>query len=140
MNTFFRICVYYCLGLMVFTLLFNLVALTGAFDTNVDSGTSIGDTDEALGNLSNLATPNMAYIFTIVATGVGVGIAVGYITSSIVPVGIGIFGSVFWSSYVTMHGILAIGGYIPGEILTIVTIGTVLVFVGAIIGMITGSG
>jgi len=125
---------------MVFTLLFGLVNATGAFGITSGPGSSIGDTDEVLGDISTLETPNMNYLIGLVVAGTAIGIGVGYITSSLVPVGISIFGSVFWASFINMHTVLSIGGYIPGEILTIITIGTVLVFVAAIIGMITGSG
>ena len=140
MNTFFRICIYYCLALLVFTLLFNVINVTGAFDINVNEGLQITDTDSALGELTMLATPNMGFLIGLIATGVAAGIVVGWITQSIVPVGIGIFGSVFWASYINTHSILSMGGYIPGEVLLIITVCTALIFVAAIVGMMTGSG
>ena len=140
MNTFFRICIYYCIGLLVFTLLFNLVNATGAFDINVNEGLQVSDSDSALGELTTLETPNMNFLIGLIATGVAAGIVVGWVTQSIVPVGISIFGSVFWASFINTHSILSTGGYIPGELLLIITVCTALIFVAAIVGMLTGSG
>ena len=139
MNTFFRICIYYCLALLVFTLLFGLVNATGAF-TIVDEGLGISDTEGALGDLTTLGTPNMNYIIVLIAGGLAAGLVAGVLTQSIVPVGISIFGSVFWASYINTYSILSVGSYIPGELLLIITVCTILIFVAAIVGMLTGSG
>ena len=140
MNTFFRICIYYCLALLVFTLLFGLINVTGAFDINAGEGLQVTDSDSALGELSTLETPNMNYLIGLVITGVAAGIVVGWITQSIVPIGISIFGSVFWASYINTYSILSMGDFIPGELLLIITVCTVLIFIAAIVGMLTGSG
>ena len=142
MNTFFRICIYYCLALLVFTLLFGLVNATGAFGIDVEEGLHISDTDSALGELSTLATPNMNYLIVLVAGGVAAGLVAGVLTQSIVPVGISVFGSVFWASYINTYSVLSMGNpsYIPGELLLIITVCTVLIFIAAIVGMLTGSG
>jgi hypothetical protein len=68
--------------------------------------------------------------------GVGAGVAM----RSVVPVGIGLFGGIFWSSFISVHGILSIGGYIPIELLTVFTVATTFIFIAAIIGMLTGGG
>jgi len=139
MNSFFRICIYYCIGLLVFTLLFNLIATTEAFDMDSAPGIQVQTTEEALGEFTTLATPNMGYIFGLVAFGAATGLFLSYITRSIIPLGISIFGTVFWASFIHSHSIMSMGGFVPVELLTILTVATVLVFVAAIIGMITGS-
>lgn len=140
MNTFFRICIYYCIALLVFTLLFNVINATGAFDINANEGLQVSDTRSSLGELTTLSTPNMNYIIGLITLGAAAGIVVGYLTHSMVPVGIGIFSSVFWASYINTHSILSVGSYIPSELLLIITVCTGLIFVAAIIGMATGSG
>jgi len=140
MNTFFRIAVYFCFLLLICTLMFNVVSSLGAFGFSMNPGQQIGDTDEALGDLTTLETPNMNYIIILVTSGVGVGIFAGWLTHSIVPVGISVFGSVFWASYINTHTIISYGQYIPSELLTIFTICTGLIFIAAIVGMLTGSG
>ena len=125
---------------MFFTLLFNVVASTGAFDLSSAPGIQVSTAEEALGELTTVATPNMNFLFGLVAFGSAAGLLVGWLTQSVVPVGISIFGSVFWASFIHSHSILSVGGFIPGELLLIFTVCTVLIFVAAIIGMLTGSG
>jgi len=139
MNSFFRICIYYCLGLLVFTLLFNVVSITGAFDMSPAPGIQVSSTEDSLGELTTLETPNMGYLWGLVAFGAASGLVIGWITKSIVPLGISIFGTVFWASFIHTHSILSMGGFIPGELLLIFTVCTVLIFVAALVGMLTGS-
>jgi len=123
------------------SLCFNVVNTFDAFGvTDVPSGIDLGDTEVVLSHTTSLATPNMNYIIGLVGLGVAFGVGVGYLTSSIVPVGIGIFGSVFWASFYNTYTVLQVGSYVPQEILTMFTICTVLIFAAAIIGMTTGSG
>jgi len=124
----------------VFTLLFSVVHATGAFDITPEQGVQIDDTESALGDTTSLETPNMNYLITLVLAGAGVGLVIGWITHSIVPVGISIFSTVFWAAYINAHGILSIGNFIPSELLLIFTVCTVFIFIAAIVGMITGSG
>jgi len=140
MNTFFKICIFYCLALLVFTLLFGLVNATGAFDISPEPGLQISSTEGALGEITTLETPTMDYLWGLVAFGGISGMIIGWITHSIVPVGVSIFGSVFWASYINTHSILSLGNFIPGELLMIITICTIFIFIAAIIGMLTGSG
>jgi len=140
MSTFFRISIFYCLGLLIFTLIFGFIISTGAFDMSSEPGVQISSTENALGELSTLETPNMGYLLGLVAFGGAAGLFVSWISKSIVPVGISLFGSVFWASFINTHSILSTGGFIPAEILLILTVSTVLIFVAAVIGMLTGSG
>jgi len=141
LNTFFRMSVYICFILLLISLCFNVVNTFDAFGvTDVPSGIDLGDTEVVLSHTTSLATPNMNYIIGLVGLGVAFGVGVGYLTSSIVPVGIGIFGSVFWASFYNTYTVLQVGSYVPQEILTMFTICTVLIFAAAIIGMTTGSG
>ena len=140
MSTFFKLCIFYCMGLLIFSLLFGLVAATGAFDLSSQPGVQISNTQESLGELSTLSTPSMGFLFGLVAFGSSAGVFLGWVTKSIVPVGISIFGSVFWASFINTHSILSTGGFIPGELLIILTVCTVLIFIAAVIGMLTGSG
>ena len=141
MNTFFRICVYFCIALMVFTLLLNFVAATGAFSyTPDDAGKEITDTGTVLEDVTALEEPNMDYLWLLVVGGIGAGLVVGALTHSVVPAGIFVFGSIFWASFINVHGILSIGGFIPTDLLTIFTVGVVFIFIAAIVGMLTGSG
>jgi len=126
---------------MVFTLLLNFISITGAFDyIESSSGKDINNTGTVLSELSDLSDPNMDYLWGLMIGGIAAGLVVGALTHSVVPTGIFIFSSIFWASFIRVHGILSIGGYVPGELLTIFTICTVFIFIAAVIGMLTGSG
>jgi len=126
--------------LLIFTFAVNYLSSTGAFPITGSSGQQITDTGTVLEETTDLATPDMGYLWIIVTTGILAGLAISYLTRSIVPGGLFIFGTVFWASFINTHGILTIGGYVPGEIMTMFTIATVFIFIGACIGMLTGSG
>lgn len=141
MNTFFRICVLITLIMLTFSLVANFVAGLGIFPNTENIGSS-SDTDSALGDFSTLDdNADMWSIFTMVTVGTGIGaLALAWATHSVVPIGVHLFGAVFWASWLNMNSILGAGGYIPGDLLTVATIGVMFVFVAAIIGMLTGSG
>lgn len=141
MNTLFRICIVLCLGLLIFSLAISYLEGTGAFQVEGTSGKEIGNTGTVLGDATNLDTANMNAIWTtVIITGIVSGVVGSIFTHSVIPVGIGIFGSVFWASFINTHMILGTGGYVPGEFLTIFTVATVFIFIGACVGMLTGSG
>jgi hypothetical protein len=48
MNTLFRICLYYCIALLVFSLAFNFVAYTGAFPLGSSPGVQGIDDDNLI--------------------------------------------------------------------------------------------
>ena len=139
MNIFFRICVVACIGLIMFSLLLAYFASTGSYGIISGGGKQIGETGEVLEETTALETGNMNYLWGIVIGGIAAGLVVGYITHSIVPTGVFIFGSVFWASFINTHTILGYGGYVPIDFLNIFTVGMVFIFIAACIGMLTGS-
>ncbi|NIQ88323.1 MAG: hypothetical protein GWN93_04300 [Deltaproteobacteria bacterium] len=140
MNTLFRICIVICLGLLIFSLAVSYLEGTGAFEVSGGAGKDIGSTSTVLGDATDIDETNMNYIWGVVITSTIVGAIGSYFMHSVVPIGISIFSSVFWASFINTHGILSVGGYIPGDLMTIFTIVTVFVFIGACVGMLTGSG
>ena len=142
MNTFYRMCIVICIGLIFFNLLLVYFADNGYYGLAGSGGKQIGDASTVLGDVTDLSgsEANMNYLWGLVLGGVIIGGAIGAITHSIVPVGISVFGTVFWASFIRTHGILSYGGYIPAEFLAIFYIGAIFIFVAAIVGMLTGSG
>jgi len=140
-STFFQIAVTVTLIMLVFTLVANFVASLGVFDEVTGMGTETGDTGDVLQSLTGLDDPDMNNIWLGV-TGLTFLGAVGlcYLTKSVVPIGLHLFGTIFWTSWLRLGVILSYGGYVPAEFITIFTIGIMFVFIGAIIGMLTGSG
>lgn len=127
--------------LLLITLSFSLINSFDAFGYTTEEGLELTSTDEYLKDVSSLKTPSTDYIWGVfLGAGTVVGIGIGAITRSISPVGISIFGAVFWASFVNTRLILDAGGYMPPELMTIFTISAGVIFVAALIGMTTGSG
>lgn len=146
MNTFFRIAIYMCLGLIVFNFIIGFVHATGAFQYTSDIGEDLNNTGSLIGDITSYSDiSSMGDLLTMIGIGTLIGVGITIATRSMIPLGISIFSSVFWASFINTHAILGVqltGGVslIPGELLTIFTVCAVLIFIAAIIGMLTGSG
>lgn len=142
MNTFFRISVMFILLMLTFSLVANFVSFLGVFPNVGGVGPSgINNAEDALVAFTGLSDPTMMAIFLGATTLAFIGaITLAALTHSIAPIGIHIFGTVFWASWINMLSIFSYGGYVPGEFLLIFTAGVMFVFIAAIVGMLTGSG
>ena len=107
MNSFFRICIMICLLMLVFSLVANFIEGLGVFPDVTGVGTEVTDETDALSKLTGLTDPNMNALF-IGVTGLTfiavVGLAIA--TQSMTPIGLHIFGLVFWTSWIRMSVIL----------------------------------
>lgn len=153
MNTFFRIAVYLSFAMIIFNL---AIAFVGGLD-NPNTGEPIfpvggtpgrGMTNESesieeytdMGAIG-LEDPTVGGMFTLIASGVLVAtIFICILIRSITPLGIAIFGSVFWGAFYQAQAVISYGGYIPSDFITIFVVGGAFLFIAAIIGMLTGSG
>lgn len=139
MNTFFRTCLFLCIGLIIFTLGLNFVNGLGVFPTEIEAG--VGSGSDTSSYFSAFAEKDTSYIWgLVIGGGVIAGGLISVLTRSIVPVGISIYATVFWTSYLRALGVLNIGNYIPADFLLMFTVGIVFLFIGSIVGMLTGSG
>lgn len=141
MNTFFRMCIYICFALMFFSLVFNFVESTGAFSSHMSMGQDIDSAGDAISSLTKLDDPDMNSIWAAVTLGSGIAaIALAWITHSVTPIGLWLFGEVFWTSWIRTQSIISIGGYLPENFILIFTVGMMFLFIAAIVGILTGSG
>lgn len=141
MNTFFRICVMICLLMLTFSLVANFVDGLGIFPNTSNIGVDVDDTGDALSKLTGLKDANMNAIFVGVTGLTFIGaVALAALTRTITPIGLHIFGLVFWTSWLRMNSILGYGGYIPEDLLIVGTVGVMFIFIAAVVGMLTGSG
>ena len=148
MNTFYQFCVSACVFLLFITMSINFVNMLNVFPSTLEGGFVTGNTTastyENLTATNSTSYMSMGDIWTIVGVGALIGgIALAILTQSVTIIGAYLFGLIFWSSYLNVVGILFIGGAITGALvilMSMVTIGMVLLFAGAIIGMFTGSG
>ena len=143
-DNLFRVCLGFCLLLLAFTLVANFVDGLGIFPYTSDVGVSGVTEANALTKLTKL-TGGMEYIFLGVTTLALAGtVALCWAIKNITPLGIYFFSLVFWTSWLRMASVFSYGGggaepYIPVALIGVFTIGVMFVFIGAIIGMMTGS-
>ena len=147
LNTFFQICVYMTLCMIIFTLSINFVSALDVFPTGgVEAGVDVKDTTnetfmEFTKSTDNPTGLSISSIWIIVLTGAGIGaLLIAWITKSTVILGVYIFSVIFWVSYGNALSVLDIGNYIPIGFLAIGTGGMIFIWVGAIAGMLSGSG
>ena len=140
MNSFFRICVMLCLLMLVFTLIANFVSGLDIFPGVNPIGVDVGD-DDVLTVLTGLEDPSMSAIWLGVTGLTFLGaVALAALTRSMTPIGLHLFGVVFWTSWIRMNVIFSYGGYIPGDFLLVATVGVMFLFIAAIVGLMTGGG
>ena len=139
MASFFRTCTYLCMGLIVFTLAINFVNTLGAFTAYEAGGEDI-TSQSAIEKISGL-DGGMATLWGL-AVGIGLAgaLALVYLSKQISPIGIYLFSTVFWTSWIRMNSVINVGGVMPVELMAIFTVGALFLFVAAMIGMLTGSG
>lgn len=145
-SSFFQICVYLTIIMFIFSLSVSYVSGLGVFPVSVESGFQSGDNfsgsfenvtkqPEYLGGLS------MDLIWGLVLTGSGLaGLFLAWLTRSTAIIGVFIFSIAFWAAYVNTLGILNIGNYIDPNLIGIGTAAMGFIWIGAIAGMLSGSG
>ena len=138
-DNLFRVCLGFTLLLLCFSLVANFVSALDVFPHTTNIGID-ADTNSALEQLTGLDSPDMQAIF-IGVTGLTFAgaVALAILTKQMIPIGLHLFGVVFWTSWIRMSSVLGYGGYIPVELLAVFTIGAMFIFIGAIIGMLTGN-
>lgn len=145
LNTFFQLCVYFTICMFVFILCVHYVSGLEVFPT-VETGfqeqVGVNETFQEVTSSPDYASGvNMNLIWGMIFTGAGLGsLLIAWFTHSTSVIGVFLFSIVFWASYINMLMILHIGNWIPLDFIGVVTGGIVFIFVGAIIGMLTGSG
>ena len=143
MNTFFRTCVYICIGIIIFTLCINVAngLMEDFYPMTLEGGSSGINQSNALSKVTGLDNPNMNNLWLLA---IGVGLAIGgiwsYLARSVTPIGVVLFSEVFWTSWIRMQNILSMGDWLNGDIILVFTVVVMMLFIAAVIGMLTGSG
>ena len=65
---------------------------------------------------------------------------VAKMTQSTNMIGVWLFSSVFWTSYNNAISVIDVNSWIPGDFLLMFTVAFLFLWVGAVIGILTGSG
>lgn len=128
--SFYRTAVYLSIGLIIFSAGITFISGLDVFPTGMEETSVITGLDA-----------NLDWAWgTIVTFGTLFSLLICILLRSAVPLGINIFGVIFWTSWVHASAILSFGGFIPGEFILLFTIGVGFIFAAAVIGMLTGSG
>jgi len=127
----------------LFTLAINLVVSTGAFPIKGTAGPDISSTGGSLEAITGLGDPNMNNIWLTVTTLGGIAaIGLVWISHSIVPIGLFLFSTIFWTSYIRAWSVINYGSVLTDvpEFTILFTVAILFVFIAAIIGILTGGG
>jgi len=135
--SFFRTALYIAMGMILFNVIIGWIFSTGAFPLEGNPGMELTE-DNALNKLTGL-TGGMEYIWlagTTLSALASIGLAI--LLRVITPIGIWMFGEVFWTSWIRTNSVLSMGGFLPDEFLAIFFIGMMFLFIAVIIGMLVG--
>jgi len=109
-----------------------------------DMGVKPGDnTSETMGNFTKNPSfsggMTMGMIWGIVLTASGaVGLVLAWLTQDASILGVFIFSGVFWSSFINAMVVINAMGFIPLLFIGLFTLPIIFIFVGAVIGMLSG--
>jgi len=139
-STLYQSCFYFCLAITIATLFINFVDGLDLFgNANIEIGADIGNNaTNAFTQITGL-TGGFEYFWGL-AVGVGLAVTsvIAYATQSTTPIGVYLFGTLFWTSYTRLLSIT--GGFIPDSFELGVTVALMLLFAGAVVGMLSGGG
>jgi len=146
MKSLFQICFLICMLLIIFTLIINFVVALGVFgDATLNTPVATeGDEQDLFYEISGFSGGMGQVWFIVTAVGGILSVAAAILMRSTTPIGIYLFSEIFWTSYskfidtVNINNIF--GGEPLGMLFLVITVGLLFIWVGALIGMLTGSG
>jgi len=150
LSSFFQICIYITIVIIILNCLISFVAVSGFFDTTVHSGIDIdGDPVGKFEQLTELSDGGDKLgadaLWSIVSgglIGLGAGIVLGWAFHSTQILGVSIFSGIFWASYISAYASMSSLNLLAGleGFVAIGSLGMLFIFGGAVAGMLSGSG
>lgn len=155
LTTFYQICIYITVVMVVFILALNFVVGLQVFPIIVESGFQTGDgtTDEVFSTITNVhdasgnegfAAMNNLVLGVGALAGLGAGLALGYLFQSTTLIAVSLFTGIFWSAYINTLSVLKAVGFLQSltdyGFMLIGTVAMLFIFAGAVTGMLSGSG
>jgi hypothetical protein len=142
-NTLFRIAFYLTILFMLFNLGWGFIR--GIDDTIFAEGTEqnhIGNTTDTsvFNELTGLDNAGLSIWAMLMGIGGVVTGLVSWAIQNLTPFALYIFGSGFWTSYNATVTAVNLNNWIPGDFMLMITVVVLFIFVGAVIGLITGNG
>lgn len=157
-DTLFQLCFYFCVCMLIFNLSVSFVSAANFYETSVNPGKELGDNADSISKKASeggqdldpeedeLPTDgfNFEDIWTIVVAGslAAIGaVLTAIFTRDIRVLGVYAFGVFFWASYLNMLVITELTQWFPELGFQAIFHGAVtFVFIGAVVGMASGSG
>jgi len=141
-GSLFQACFYFCLAVAIATLFINIVQGLNVFgNPDIGQGVVIGGNESNVFTSLTGLTGGFEYVWGLA---VGLGLAgsaiLAWATHSTIPIGVYLFGTLFWTSYSRLISVISIGDYIPADFLLGITVAMMFLFAGAVIGMLSGGG
>lgn len=138
LNSFYQICIFFTIGLFVFSLGLNFMIGLHLFGDMAPVGITPGaNSDDTFSKITGGLGMNAIWGIVLTISGFGA-VALAILTQSATFVGIYIFSVVFWASYLNALGIINAFGLIPITFIGLFTVPLIFIFAGAIIGMLSG--
>jgi hypothetical protein len=149
MNTFNSFCIGACIFMIFLGFSFGFIDAMGSFPTSQTSPFGTDSSLDIVENLSSNITGSSGKMSWGQMWGIGTGaltigvIGIAILTGTTNMIGVYLFGTFFWSSWASLVGILYTFSFLSSGagliLLTMITVGMSIMFVGAIIGMLSGS-
>jgi len=143
LKTMFQLCFYFCIVLILFNLGWGFVrGIEGVWsEEGTDQNVIESDTEEGIINeITGLSVSDLSIWGMLTGVGLIAAGAFSWMVQSLSPIGIYIFSVGFWASYNGTATIIGMHGWLPGDFILLITVGMFFLFLGAVIGMISGSG
>jgi hypothetical protein len=150
MNTFNSICIAGCIFMTFISMSIGFINLSGAFGVTTPTTISVnGNATQTVENLSQNITGtagkmdwNSLWLIATGITALGV-IGLAFMTGTTNMIGVYLFGTFFWSSWLNVVNIMRLGGFLDFSagvaLITMITVGMTFMFIGAVIGMLSGA-
>lgn len=135
MSSYFRLAVYFCLIMIIFTFSINFVDILEIFPS-VEGGLNETE-DDILTTVSGLRGGWGAVWALIIGVGAVTALGFAKIMGNTNIIGIYLFSSIFWTSYSRCLAVVHIGNYVSTEFLLIFTVALAFIWVASIISMLT---
>lgn len=137
LTNYFRIAIYFCLVMIIFTLCVNFVSALNIFSAVPTGISSSGTSQDIFSDISGFSG-GMQYVWAIMLTATGfASFVMAKLMGSTSIIGVYFFSAVFWTSFNRCLTFINIGNFIPAEFLTIIVVGLTFIWVAAVIGMLT---
>jgi hypothetical protein len=132
--------------LIIFTLVINFVVAFGVFgDADISTPVATeGSEEDVFYKISGFEGGMGQVWFIVTAVGGILSVAAAILMRSTTPIGIYLFSEIFWTSYTKFIDTVNINNTFGAEPLSmlflVITVGLMFIWIGALIGMLTGSG